>query len=135
MLRSLQLYTEYFLKSFFSSGRKYVLEDVKRFLVKKDVFRQDFNYSLKEKGAALDKAAGWLMAAQRANHDGGMGSYHFIKKWSASYPETTGYIIPTLINYGKNHNQPKAIDSALMAADFLLSIQKGDGRGNGGNKP
>ncbi len=25
-----------------------------------------------------------------------MGSYHLVDGWSASYPETTGYIIPTL---------------------------------------
>ena len=107
--------------------------------MKKDVFRQDFHYSLKERGEALDKAAGWLMAAQKANHDGGIGSYHLINKWSASYPETTGYIIPTLINYGKKHNQQKAIDSALTAADFLLKIQKESGGWQGGrmndNKP
>jgi hypothetical protein len=132
MLRSLKLYTEYFLKSAFSSGRKYVLEDVKRNLMKRDVFRQDFNYSSKEKGEALDKAAGWLMTAQKANQDGGMGSYHLINKWSASYPETTGYIIPTLINYGKKHNQQIAIDSAIRAADFMLKIQKESGGWQGG---
>jgi uncharacterized protein YyaL (SSP411 family) len=139
MLRSLKLYSEYFLKSSFSSGRKYVREDVKRFLMNKDVFRQDFNYSPEEKKAALDKAAGWLMTAQKANDDGGMGSYHLINKWSASYPETTGYIIPTLIHYGKKYEIPQAGDSALTAADFLLKIQKESGGWQGGrigeNKP
>lgn len=127
MLRSLKLYTEYFLKSSFSSGRRYVREDMKRFLMKKDVFRQNFNYSTSDKKTAIDKAAGWLMMAQKANNDGGIGSYHLINKWSSSYPETTGYIIPTLINYGKKYNQQEALDSAIIAADFLLKIQKENG--------
>jgi uncharacterized protein YyaL (SSP411 family) len=139
MLKSLKLYTEYFLKTSFSPERKFVQEDVKRFLIKKDAFRQDFNYSSGEIKEALDKAAGWLVSAQRANDDGGMGSYHLINKWSSSYPETTGYIIPTLINYGKKNNKQEAMDSAMTAADFLLKIQKESGGWQGGrigeNKP
>jgi uncharacterized protein YyaL (SSP411 family) len=139
MLRSLKLYMEYFLKSAFSSGRKYVLEDMRRFTMNKDVFWSDLNYQSEEKREALDNAAGWLMTAQRANQDGGMGSYHLLNKWSASYPETTGYIIPTLIHYGKKFNKQEAIDSAMRAADFLLKIQKVSGGWQGGrideNKP
>jgi uncharacterized protein YyaL (SSP411 family) len=132
MLNSLKLYTEYFLKSAFSHGREFVLEDIKRFLLKKDVFRQELNYSSEEKKEALAKAAGWLITARKANHDGGMGSYHLINKWSSSYPETTGYIIPTLINYGKKFDKQEAIDSAMMAADFLLKIQREGGGWQGG---
>jgi len=132
MLRSLKLYTEYFLKTSFSPERRFVLDDVKRFIMKKDVFRQDFSYSAKDKKEALDKAAGWLISAQKANDDGGMGSYHLVNKWSSSYPETTGYIIPTLIKYGKKYDKPEAIDSAMRAADFLLKIQKESGGWQGG---
>lgn len=132
MLRSLKLYTEYFFKSYFSPGRKFVREDVKRFLMKKDVFRQDFAYSANEKKSALDSAASWLMTAQRANNDGGMSSYHLVNKWSSSYPETSGYIMPTLIHYGKKNNQHEAIDSAMRTADFLLKIQKESGGWQGG---
>lgn len=132
MLKSLKLYTEYFLKTSFSPERRFVLEDVKRFLMKKDVFHQDFTFSAKEKKEALDKAAGWLISAQKANDDGGMGSYHLVNKWSSSYPETTGYIIPTLIKYGKKYDKPEAIDSAMRAADFLLKIQKESGGWQGG---
>jgi len=139
MLKSLRLYTEYFVKLSFTPERKFVLHDVKRFLLKKDVFRQEFSFSKNEKKEALDRAAGWLMIARKANNDGGMGSYHLIKKWSSSYPETTGYIIPTLIQYGKKNNQQGAIDSATRAANFLLDIQKESGGWQGGrigeNKP
>jgi len=61
-----------------------------------------------------------------------MGSFHLINKWSSSYPETTGYIIPTLINYGSKFNNPGAIDAAIRAADFLLKIQKESGGWQGG---
>ncbi len=132
MLRSLKLYTEYFLKTSFRPERNFILFDVKRFLVKNNVFRQNFDYSSEEKKASLHKAAGWLIAAQKANKDGGMGSYHLVNKWSSSYPETTGYIIPTLINYGKKNGREETIDSAIRAADFLLEIQKESGGWQGG---
>jgi uncharacterized protein YyaL (SSP411 family) len=139
MLNSLNLYSKYFLKSAFSPERKFVAQDVKRLLIKKDVFRQVKDYSSEEKRQALEKAVSWLITAQKNNSDGGMGSFHLIDKWSSSYPETTGYIIPTLIDYGKKYNHPEAIDSAVKAADFLLKIQKESGGWQGGrigeNKP
>jgi uncharacterized protein YyaL (SSP411 family) len=132
MLNSLKLYSYYFLKSAFSTEWKFVLHDVRRFLIKKDVFRQVKTYSAVEKKEAMQKAANWLVNSQKANSDGGMGSFHLINKWSTSYPETTGYIIPTLINYGKKHNHPEAIDAAIRASDFLLKIQKESGGWQGG---
>jgi len=139
MFNSLKLYSNYFLKSSLSKDRKFVLHDVKRFLLRKGAFNQVNTYSAEEKKQSLIKATDWLMAAQKANTDGGMGSYHLINKWSSSYPETTGYIIPTLINYGNEYNHPEAIDAAVRAADFLLKIQKESGGWQGGrvseNKP
>ncbi len=132
MLQSLKLYAGYFLKTSFSTGRKFVLIDIKRFILKKDVFRQDFTYVEDEKKEALLKAINWLMTAQKMNNDGGMGSYHLVNRWSASYPETTGYIIPTLIRYGKASNRQEALDSAVRAADFLLSVQRKSGGWQGG---
>jgi uncharacterized protein YyaL (SSP411 family) len=132
MLNSLKLYSKYFLRSSLSPERYYVLDDVRRFLLMKDIFRKIKAFSAEEKIQALDKAAGWMLTAQKANPDGGMGSYHLINKWSSSYPETTGYIIPTLINYGKKHDHPEAIDAAIRAADFLLGIQKESGGWQGG---
>ena len=43
-------------------------------------------------------AADWLKRAQDATNDGGfVGRYNLRTGWSSSYPETTGYIIPTLV--------------------------------------
>jgi hypothetical protein len=109
MLRSLKLYSYYFLKSALSPDRKFVLHDINRFLLNKDVFRQVKDYSASEKKQALDNATRWLITAQKANHDGGMGSFHLINNWTSSYPETTGYIIPTLIEYGRKSGSQEAI--------------------------
>jgi hypothetical protein len=127
MLNSLKLYSKYFLKSAFSPESQFVVQDMKRFFMKKEVFRQVKNYSEEEKKQSLDYAIDWLINAQKANPDGGMGSYHLFNKWSSSYPETTGYIIPTLIDYGKRYNHPEAIGAAKKAAEFLQGIQKESG--------
>ena len=60
---------------------------------------------LRRRGAAaarelhLSEALGWLYRAQDATPDGGVShSYELGRGWLPSYAETTGYIIPTLLN-------------------------------------
>src|SRR5688500_2209998 len=51
--------------------------------------------------AVLAAAADWLSAAPdfSATHDGGVSRhYSLINGWGASYPETTGYIVPTMLD-------------------------------------
>ena len=53
---------------------------------------------------AVDESIKWLCRAQKfsTSKDGGVARhYSLINGWSASYPETTGYIIPTLMSYAK----------------------------------
>jgi rhamnogalacturonyl hydrolase YesR len=132
MLNSLKLYSKYFLKSAYSPARKYVIHDMNRFGLKYKGYLKDHNFSDKERKAALDKAISWLMSAQKAGNDGGMGSFHLTNKWTPSYPETTGYIIPTLIDYYKKYDNPEVLASAIKAADFLVKIQKTGGGWQGG---
>lgn len=41
----------------------------------------------------------WLCQAQDASEDGGVvGRYRLDRGWTSSYPETTGYIIPTFVS-------------------------------------
>ncbi len=47
--------------------------------------------------------------------------------WSLMYPETSGYLIPTLINCSKSHDDSLYFDKAKEIADWLLSIQFDDG--------
>lgn len=81
---------------------------------------------------ALGAAINYLMRAQDQGSDDGMGSYHLVDGWGASYPETTGYSIPTLFAAAEylQWNEPR--DRAVRAADWLLSIQRADGGWQGG---
>jgi hypothetical protein len=46
----------------------------------------------------LRAAAQWLAAAQDSQSDGGVaGRYQLGRGWTSSYPETTGYIVPTFL--------------------------------------
>lgn len=53
--------------------------------------------------------------------------------WNPSYPETTGYIIPTLINYANFLDDEQYTKRALRMADWLLTVQKEDGSIRGGD--
>ncbi len=81
---------------------------------------------------ALRAAIGYLMRAQDNSGDGGMGSFHIVDGWGRSYPETTGYSIPTLIAAADHLQWDEPRERALRAADWLLSIQRADGGWQGG---
>lgn len=81
---------------------------------------------------ALQRVAGHFCRAQDNSIDGGLGSYHLIYGWSASYPETTGYIIPTLLKLAKRLSRPDLQERALRAAEWLIKIQRADGGWQGG---
>ena len=81
----------------------------------------------------LQEAANWLKKAQDSQRDGGFSGRYFLKTgWSSSYPETTGYIIPTLLSLSKEFNENIYIDRAQKAVDFLLSLQLSEGGFPGG---
>jgi len=69
-------------------------------------------------------AANWLKRAQDATSDGGfVGRYYLRTGWSSSYPETTGYIIPTLLKLADELHEEDLLARAQRAIDFLLSVQ------------
>ncbi len=81
----------------------------------------------------LRAAINWLCAAQDSQTDGGVSlRYSLIRGWDASYPETTGYIIPTFLDYASLMGLDEIIDRAIRMADWELSIQNRDGSFNGG---
>ena len=85
-----------------------------------------------DRNEALRGAVGYLMRAQDQGKDAGFGSYHLVNGWSTSYPETTGYIIPTLLAAAEHLQWEEPRARALRAADWLLSIQRPDGGWQGG---
>lgn len=76
----------------------------------------------------LTAAIEWICRAQDANGDGGVAArYRFSQGWTASYPETTGYIIPTFFNYAAFRRDERYRQRALRMADWLLSVQHENG--------
>jgi len=72
----------------------------------------------------LEAAAGWLARAQDATGDGGIaGRYRLDRGWTASYPETTGYIIPTFLALESEGGLVGFRDRARRCAEFLLGVQ------------
>lgn len=78
---------------------------------------------------ALDAAAQWLARAQDATPDGGVSARYDVSKrrWHGAYPETTGYIIPTLLHYAQLRGLEPYRERALRMAQWESSIQLADG--------
>jgi uncharacterized protein YyaL (SSP411 family) len=71
--------------------------------------------------------AQWLLSAQKNSNTGYSHSYSFLNGWLPAYPETTGYIIPTMISLGKYFKESEYIHSAVKAGEWLLTIQHESG--------
>lgn len=85
-----------------------------------------------DRTANLRAAAYWLLESQKQSPDDGYSAYYHIKSgWSNSYPETTGYIIPTMFRLREVFGEDFT-DSAVRAADWLVDIQDEDGSYQGG---
>jgi hypothetical protein len=81
--------------------------------------------------AALQSVVRWMVDAQRP--DGGIPAYYsLLTGYSESYPETTGYIVPTLYDFGHAVNDACAIAAAEQATAWLLSLQMPSGAFPGG---
>lgn len=77
----------------------------------------------------------WLLRSQECSkfHDGGSArDFSLVHGWASSYPETSGYIVPTLIAYADRTNDPVLLDKARTMLDWLVSIQFPEGGFQGG---
>src|SRR5712691_2649376 len=76
----------------------------------------------------LVAAAQWLGRAQDASLEGGVcGRYRLALGWTSSYPETTGYIIPTFLALARELGDDRFQERAARCVDFLLGLQLPDG--------
>src|SRR5215831_21390816 len=83
----------------------------------------------------IDESMAWLGQAQdhSSTHDGGVARhYSLVTGWGPSYPETTGYIIPTMLAYARLRGDEAAHWRAKRMLDWLVSIQFPDGGFQGG---
>jgi predicted ATP-grasp superfamily ATP-dependent carboligase len=89
--------------------------------------------------AHLHATVTWLAAAQDASGDGGVARGYTVRKtagmpvgWQPSYPETTGYIIPTLFESARHLGRDDCRERAIRMADWLLGFQAASGGVPGG---
>ncbi len=73
----------------------------------------------------LGAAVNWLCAAQDGTNDDGVSAFYDVRMgvWCPSYPETTGYIIPTMLDYAELVDSDVLRQRALRMARWLLTLQ------------
>lgn len=84
---------------------------------------------------AIKEGIGWLCRAQdrSTTKDGGVARHFSLKSgWSSSYPETTGYIVPTFLAYAYENNDAEIRSRAFRMLDWFLRIQFPEGGFQGG---
>jgi rhamnogalacturonyl hydrolase YesR len=75
----------------------------------------------------------WLCRAHDIGDDDGFSAmFSFVEGWQASYPETTGYLIPTLFDCAARFGDDTLHARAVEAADWLRRWQEPDGSFSGG---
>lgn len=80
-------------------------------------------------GAAIE----WLYRSQDVTDcSGSAATYNLFLGWEDPYPETTGYIIPTLYRYAEWSGDTEAADRATEMARWLLEVQHDQGSFPGG---
>ena len=83
--------------------------------------------------AHLAAAAEWLRRAQDVTGDGGVAGYFSAwRGWSGSYPETTGYLVPTFLALSLRPEFADFSNRASRAVEFLLGCQLPSGAFPGG---
>lgn len=85
-----------------------------------------------------EAAGAWLLRAQAASDDDGVSHGYFpclphsTAGWLDSYPETTGYIIPTLLEFAARFQRYDVRQAALRMARWEIDIQMPSGAAQGG---
>ncbi len=85
--------------------------------------------------AVVSACAEWLFVAQdkSASADGGVArDYSLVKGWAVSYPETTGYIVPTIIDLAQRKQREDWHQRARRMLDWFVKIQFPEGGFQGG---
>ncbi len=114
-----------------TSLRQHVRRDLMRYLLRnvKPVTGQTV-----ERAKA---AVNWLLLAQSATPDDGVSLGFFpcdgvYQGWRPSYPETTGYIITSLLQYSRQFGDDHVREAALNMAHWEIAVQMPSGAVQGG---
>ncbi len=68
----------------------------------------------------------WFARSQDAVGSGGVGDFRF-QGWTPGYPEVTGYIIPTMLDWAARLSRDDLRGRAIRMAEWELGIQQPDG--------
>lgn len=72
----------------------------------------------------IDEAAAWLVRAQDSGNDRGVAYGAVVgQDFLASYPETTGYIIPTFVHLADYYRDPGYLRRAFEMGHWEVSVQ------------
>ena len=89
-----------------------------------------------EIGRRAALAAGWLLRAQDATADSGVSYGYFPvggrRGWEPSYPETTGYIMTSLLAYARRAGQPGLVERVVRMGHWEAEVQMPSGAVQGG---
>ena len=77
----------------------------------------------------------WLLRSIEHGKGGSCAYYLPVRGWSAPYPETTGYLIPTLIASGTVAGDPSPLERGQALAEWLLGLQQPGGYWLAGTHP
>lgn len=124
MIRSVFRYLINFLYLLISPGITHLIRDKWSFYFSKK-FRNS-NISPSEQKRQLKDACEWLQKSINPSAHG-FRTYYYLNGWTSSYPETTGYIIPTLLRYAQYSGEDKWIQICKDAGNWLVDIQKESG--------
>lgn len=84
----------------------------------------------------LEAAVSWILRATDATPDTGVSLGFFPlapeENWKPSYPETTGYIITSLLKYAADFDRSDIREAALKMADWEIDVQMASGAVQGG---
>ena len=77
----------------------------------------------------LEETVSWLLTARKYSRDGGISAHFDLLRgrWAPSYPETTGYTIPTLLACADRLQRPALRHVALTLAHYLLHARTTEG--------
>jgi len=81
----------------------------------------------------IDAVLDWILLAQNQTPVGGVSQgYRYRQGWLGDYPETTGYIVATLLEQTKRKPDAELEQHAKAMLDWLVSLQFADGSFQGG---
>lgn len=87
--------------------------------------------------AMIDAGLRWICQAQdhSASSDGGVARhYSLLKGWGSSYPETTGYIVPTVLQHAALRSDSELRERARRMLDWEVSVQLDNGAVQGSTR-